>query len=165
MSGTETPADALLKRALLDAAASPDRDSERIDALNARVLMQWQQTQAEVTASARLQGQGRGLGQGQGEVHANGRQSGQELGHEPGRGTRVGVGRGPGQEPARGRFRAASSLLAGWRPHRSVWLTASSLVVAAIVALTLWSSSRHGDASLDELMQPDVLSQMAAGEM
>lgn len=47
--------------------------------------------------------------------------------------------------------------------RRPLWLAASALVVAAALALTA-SWPRH-DPVMEELMQLDVLSQMAMGEM
>ncbi len=60
---------------------------------------------------------------------------------------------------------SASASTAGRRATRQRWWAAATAGVAAgaVVAITLWV--QPADPLLDELMQTDVLSQMAIGEM
>lgn len=54
-------------------------------------------------------------------------------------------------------------LQAGWRQHPALWSgTALALALAALLVLKPWAQP---DPGLDDLMQPDVLSLMAAGEL
>jgi hypothetical protein len=52
----------------------------------------------------------------------------------------------------------------GGRGHaRARWIGIAGLLTGAAIALVLWA--HRPDPALDELLQPDVLSQMAIGEM
>ena len=51
---------------------------------------------------------------------------------------------------------------ARWR-RQGLWLLAGAIVVA--LALLGWRQARLNEAALNELMQPDLLSQMALGEL
>jgi hypothetical protein len=107
-------ADLALKQAL--AALPPTVGEARIEALNRRVLAQWQEGRGAVAEPAMLM---------------------------------AGGGRG------------WLALQGGWR---SPWVVgATGLAVGLALVVGAWL---HGsDPALDELLQPDVLSQMAAGEM
>ena len=116
LSETEAHADAdrALKQAL--SALPPPVDSVRIEALNRRVLAQWQEARGAVA------------------------------------------------RPATGMAGGARGWLAlhgGWRSRWMVGATGLAVGLALVVGTWLRSS----DPALEELLQPDVLSQMAAGEM
>jgi hypothetical protein len=105
------PDDAALQRALAD--LPPPVDAARIEALNRRVLAQWQETRGAAAAES--------------------------------------------VSGARGWL----ALHGGWRNR---WLAgATGLAVGLALLVGTWL--RSADPALDELLQPDVLSQMAAGEM
>lgn len=56
-----------------------------------------------------------------------------------------------------------AALQAGWRHHPIAWSgTLLALGLAAVLLLRLWAPP---DPALDELMQPDVLSLIAVGEL
>jgi len=72
--------------------------------------------------------------------------------------------RGAAAEPAAGAAGGARGGLAlhgGWRRRWMVGATGLAVGLALVIGTWLRSS----DPALDELLQPDVLSQMAAGEM
>lgn len=100
--------DAWLQRSLRDAPVPP----AVLEALNRRVLAQWQERHAGISA--------------------------------------------PQQ-------RNAGPTLIALLARRPVWIGSTGLLVAGAVLLGLWL--QRADPVLEELMQPDVLSQMAAGQM
>jgi hypothetical protein len=112
LSADEPDADRALQQAL--AALPPQVDPARMEALNRRVMTQWQEA------------------------------------------------RGAAAEPVAAHgMRGWLALHGGWR---SRWL-AGATGLALGLALLAGTWLRSSDPALDELMQPDVLSQMAAGEM
>lgn len=69
--------------------------------------------------------------------------------------------RSPTQHPAH--TGPLAVLQAGWRHHPRVWSgTLLALGLAALLLLKPWAEP---DSGMDELMQPDVLSLIAAGEL
>lgn len=56
-----------------------------------------------------------------------------------------------------------AALQAGWRQHPALW--SGALLALGLAALLLIKPWGQTDPTLDELLQPDVLSLMAAGEL
>ncbi len=62
-----------------------------------------------------------------------------------------------------GDARGPAASLIGRRGRRPLWIVATGLLASVAIVLGVWL--KRPDPVLEELMQPDVLSQMAAGEM
>ena len=58
---------------------------------------------------------------------------------------------------------AAVLKIASLLGRRPVWIAASGLLVAGLIMAGLWA--HRPEPPLDDLLEPDVLSQMAAGEL
>jgi hypothetical protein len=51
------------------------------------------------------------------------------------------------------------------REHRRWWIGSAGLALGLVLLVGLWLQRPATDPALDDLLRPDVLSQMAAGEM
>jgi hypothetical protein len=56
-------------------------------------------------------------------------------------------------------------VLTAARDHRRWWIGSAGLALGLVLLVGLWLQRPATDPTLDDLLRPDVLSQMAAGEM